>query len=91
MNILREIPSPTLPCVHYQMDSNNLLGHVEGLRHGQLSEDILERKMKYAREYLAALDVVDAGISHNRGITLWELQSVNTFLCNKRFQVQELG
>ena len=55
-------------------------GRVEGLRHGQLSEDILERKMKYAREYLAALDVVDAGISHNRGITLWELQSVNTFL-----------
>ena len=60
---------------------------MEGLRHGQLSEDILERKMKYAREYLAALDIVDAGISHNRGITIWELQSVNTFLCNKRFQV----
>ena len=60
---------------------------MEGLRHGQLSEDILERKMKYAREYLAALDIVDAGISHNRGITIWELQSVNTFLSNKRFQV----
>jgi len=66
-------------------------GRVEGLRHNQLSEDILERKMKYAREYLAALDVVDAGISHNRGITLWELQSVNTFLCNKRFQEERLA
>eukprot|EP00092_Neocalanus_flemingeri_P001422 GFUD01001518.1.p1 GENE.GFUD01001518.1~~GFUD01001518.1.p1 ORF type:complete len:523 (+),score=123.72 GFUD01001518.1:307-1875(+) len=66
-------------------------GRVEGMRHGQLSEDILERKMKYAREYLDALDVVDAGISHNRGITLWELQSVNTFLCNKRFQEERLA
>jgi len=66
-------------------------GRVEGLRHNQLSEDILERKMKYAREYLEALDIVDAGISHNRGITLWELQSVNTYLSNKRFQEERLA
>jgi len=66
-------------------------GRVDGLKLHQLSEDILEKKIRYAKDYLGALNVVDAGISHNRGITLWELQSANTFLANKRFQEERLA
>ena len=66
-------------------------GRVEGLRHSQLSEDILQRKLTYARQYLAALDIVDGGISHNRGATLWEIHSVRSFLANKKMQEDRLA
>ena len=52
-----------------------------------MGEEVLERKLKYARDYLAALDIVDPGISHNRGATLWEIHAVTSYLANKRFQV----
>ena len=62
-------------------------GRAEGKSNPELQEWELEAKVKYCREYLSALDIVDPGISHNRGMTLWELHSANTFLINKRFQV----
>ena len=36
-----------------------------------LDEKTLERKISLCREYLSVLDVIDAGISHNIGITAW--------------------
>ena len=36
-----------------------------------LDEKTLERKISLCREYLGVLDVIDAGISHNIGITAW--------------------
>lgn len=66
-------------------------GRVPGLKHHQLEEAVLERKLLYARHYLAALDIVDPGISHNRGTTLWELHAATSFLANKRFQEERLA
>ena len=66
-------------------------GRRDGVRHHQLTEDILERKLTYARQYLAALDIVDGGISHNRGATLWEIHSVRSYLANKRMQEDRLA
>ena len=66
-------------------------GRLDGLRHSQLTEDILERKLTYARQYLAALDIVDGGMSHNRGATLWEIHSVRSYLANKRMQEDRLA
>ena len=66
-------------------------GRVDGVRHAQLSEETLERKLRYARQYLAALDIVDRGISHNRGATLWEIHSVTSYLANKRMQEDRLA
>ena len=36
-----------------------------------LDEKTLEKKISICREYLRILDVIDAGISHNIGITAW--------------------
>ena len=66
-------------------------GRLDGVRHSQLTEDILERKLTYASQYLAALDIVDGGISHNRGATLWEIHSVRSYLANKRMQEDRLA
>ena len=66
-------------------------GRTEGLKHSQMTEEELQRKVEYGREYLVALDIIDAGISHNRGTTLWELQSAQTFLANKQFQEERLA
>ena len=66
-------------------------GRVDGVRHHQLSEETLEKKLRYARQYLAALDIVDRGISHNRGATLWEIHSVTSYLANKRMQEDRLA
>ena len=52
---------------------------------------MLERKLIYAREYLAAVDIVDPGISHNRGMTLWEIHAATSFLANKRFAEERLS
>ena len=66
-------------------------GRVAGIKHHQLDEDTLERKLNYARDYLAALNIVDSGISHNRGATLWEIHAVTSYLANKRFQEERLA
>ena len=66
-------------------------GRTEGIKHHQLDEDTLERKLVYAKEYLAALDIVDAGLSHNRGMTMWEIHSVTSFLANRRFHEERLA
>ena len=66
-------------------------GRVAGIKHHQLEEAVLERKLDYARDYLAALDIVDPGISHNRGITLWEIHATTSYLANKRFQEERLA
>ena len=67
-----------------------LLGRSASLP-GSPEEAVLERKLLYARHYLAALDIVDPGISHNRGTTLWELHAATSFLANKRFQEERLA
>ena len=66
-------------------------GRVTGIKHHQLPEEVLERKLVYAEEYLTALNIVDAGISHNRGATLWEIHAVKSYLANKRMQEERLA
>jgi hypothetical protein len=40
---------------------------VAGQEHERLSEETLEEKVRMATQYLAAMDILDPGISHNRG------------------------
>ena len=37
------------------------------------------------------LNIVDPGIKHNRGMTLWEIHSATSFLANKRFKEERLA
>ena len=46
----------------------NIYGRKPGYFNHQLSAKRIENKEKYCREYLSVLDIIDAGISHNRGI-----------------------
>jgi hypothetical protein len=41
---------------------------VAGQAHEKLPEELLEEKVTLAMDYLAAMDILDPGISHNRGI-----------------------
>jgi len=66
-------------------------GRLPGHMHKDLDEKTLERKISLCREYLRVLDVIDAGISHNIGITAWELQSAQMFLLNKRFREERVS
>ena len=45
----------------------NLYGRKSGYLNTQLSKTQLQNKRKYCHDYLKALNIVDAGISHNRG------------------------
>ena len=40
---------------------------------------------------MEALDIVDRGISHNRGRTLWELYSVRVYKLHTAFQLQGIS
>jgi len=66
-------------------------GRLPGHMHKDLDEKTLEKKISICREYLRILDVIDAGISHNIGITAWELQSAQMFLLNKRFREERIS
>ena len=48
-------------------------GRVAGQEHDQLAEELLEEKVTLAMDYLAAMDILDPGISHNRGHTPFSL------------------
>jgi len=66
-------------------------GKEPGFETKNLGEKLLEKKVVFCQEYLAALDILDPGISHNRGLTLWELHSAKTFLINKRFREDKVS
>lgn len=44
-----------------------LIGRRQGWLNHQVSRNVLERKVLFCEEYMAALNIVDPGISHNRG------------------------
>ena len=45
----------------------NMYGRRPGILNNQLSEQRLQNKLRWSKDYLSAINVVDAGISHNRG------------------------
>ena len=45
----------------------NIYGRRPGYLNVQLNEKQLQNKLRYCQDYLNALNIVDAGISHNRG------------------------
>jgi len=69
----------------------NLYGRKAGYLNYQLSRERLLRKVQYCQEYLSVLDVIDSGISHNRGITLWELYSAEMNLISQAWNQQKIG
>ena len=69
----------------------NLYGRKPGYQNNVISEARLIKKVRYCREYLAVLDTIDAGISHNRGRTLWELYSAEVFLLHQAWTVEQIS
>ena len=45
----------------------NIYGRRPGYLNTQLTDKQLQNKLQYCKDYLNALNIVDAGISHNRG------------------------
>ena len=45
----------------------NTYGRKAGYLNSQLSEERLRKKLKYCQEYINVLNIIDPGISHNRG------------------------
>ena len=66
----------------------NLYGRKPGYLNHQLSRERLIAKVTYCKQYLAVLDVIDNGISHNRGITLWHLYNAEMHLLTKAWTDQ---
>ena len=60
----------------------NMYGRRPGILNNQLSEQRLQNKLRWSKDYLNAINVVDAGISHNRGRISYYI--TNQF-CFKRF------
>ena len=58
----------------------NIYGRQKGFQYPLLDPDLVEEKLNFCKDYLKALDVIDPGISHNRGRTLWETYSVKAFI-----------
>ena len=47
----------------------NMYGRRPGILNNQLSEQRLQNKLRWSKDYLNAINIIDAGISHNRGKT----------------------
>ena len=47
----------------------NMYGRRPGILNNQLSEQRLQNKLRWSKDYLKAINIIDAGISHNRGKT----------------------
>ena len=43
------------------------------------------------QDYLKAINIVDVGISHNRGRTLWELHTVQAFQLGQKWKNQSIS
>ena len=80
----------SIGCQSFQSQIN-LYGRKKGYLNTELSEQRIESKERFCVEYMAALDIVDKGISHNRGRTLWELYSVRVFKLHSAFQLQSIS
>ena len=62
----------------------NIYGRRPGYLNVQLNEKQLQNKLRYCQDYLNALNIVDAGISHNRG-----KKYVREFFIKPRFKYLE--
>ena len=58
----------------------NIYGRRKGFHYPLLNPDLIQEKVNFCQDYLTALDIIDPGISHNRGRTLWETYSVKAFI-----------
>ncbi len=68
----------------------NIYGRKPGYLNHELPEQKLADKVRFCQDYLSSLDIIDPGLSHNRGRTLWELYSAKVFLLTKQFQTQQI-
>ena len=49
----------------------NMYGRRPGILNNQLSEQRLQNKLRWSKDYLNAINIIDAGISHNRGKNMY--------------------
>ena len=69
----------------------NIYGRQKGYQYPLLSEDLVRDKIEFCQDYLKAMDIIDPGLSHNRGRSLWELYSAQAFLLSQEFQTQKIS
>ena len=49
----------------------NMYGRRPGILNNHLSEQRLQNKLRWSKDYLNAINIIDAGISHNRGKNIY--------------------
>ena len=64
----------------------NIYGRHKGFQYPMLEPDTVQDKLTYCQDYYDAMNIVDPGLSHNRGLTLWEMYSVKAFLLSTNWQ-----
>ena len=52
---------------------------------------MFQDKIDFCQDYLNAMNIIDPGLSHNRGRTLWELYSVQAFILGQKWQNQTIS
>ena len=56
-----------------------------------LDPKLVQDKLNYCQDYLKAMDIVDPGLSHNRGRTLWEMYSVKAFVLSQKWTSHDMS
>lgn len=63
----------------------NIYGRQKEWHYAIMDPDLVQDKYTYCQEYLESMDIIDPGLSHNRGRTLWELYSVQAFMTSQKW------
>ena len=69
----------------------NIYGRQKGYHYPLLEPKLIQDKIEFCTDYLKAMDIIDPGLSHNRGRSLWELYSVLAFQLSQEWKDQKIS
>lgn len=69
----------------------NIYGRHKEWHYALLDPQLVQDKLTFCQEYLQSMDIIDPGLSHNRGRTLWELYSVQAFMTSQKWTKGQLS
>ena len=68
----------------------NIYGRQKGYHYPLLDPKLIQDKIDFCTDYLKAMDIIDPGLSHNRGRSLWELYSVLAYQLSQDWKSQKI-
>ena len=69
----------------------NIYGRQKGYHYPLLDPKLIQDKIEFCTDYLKAMDIIDPGLSHNRGRSLWELYSVLAYQLSQEWNEQKVS